>query len=162
MSSFMPNPQGYSLRSCMAYPVHYLVLLSLHSKCSRSRVLSLAELWYLFYVRLRTWTHPVMAPVVRVEPCKMTLLSSNSELAVKVEDIGWMPLLNKFSDSNPEVTRVFALSLVDFQAEVGDLWFRVDEQSIAAATGFPLTGQRWFKYQKMNITEWRQLLKNLA
>ena len=64
-----------------------------------------------------------MAPVVRVEPCEMTLLNSDSGLAVKVEDIGWMPFLKKFSDSNPEVTRVFALSLVDFQAEVGDLRF---------------------------------------
>ena len=95
-----------------------------------------------------------MAPVVRVEPYEMTLLNSDSELAVKVEDIGWMPFLKKLSDSNPEVTRVFALSLVDFQAEVGDLRFRVDERSIAAATGLSLTGQRWFKYQKMNITEW--------
>ena len=73
-----------------------------------------------------------------------------------------MPFLKKFSDSNPEVTRVFSLSLVDFQADVGDLRFRVDERSIAAATGLPLTGQRWFKYQKMTITEWRRLLKNPA
>ena len=65
----------------------------------------------------------MMAPVVRVEPCEMTLLNSNSELAAKVEDIGWMPFLKKFYDSNLEVTRVFALSLVDFQAEVGDLRF---------------------------------------
>ena len=102
----------------------------------------------------------MMAPVVRVEPYEMTLLNSNPELAVKVEDVGWMPFLKKFSDSNPVVTKVFSLSLVDFQAEVGDLWFRVDERSIAAATGLSLTGQKWFKYQKMNITEWRQLLKN--
>ena len=62
-----------------------------------------------------------MAPVVRVEPCKMKLLDSNPELSAKVQGIGWMPFISKFSDSNPEVTRVFALSLVDYQAEVGDL-----------------------------------------
>ena len=55
-----------------------------------------------------------MAPVVRVEPCEMTLLDSNPELSAKVQAIGWMPFISKFSDSNPEVTRVFALSLVDF------------------------------------------------
>ena len=44
MSSFIPSPQGYSPRLCMAYPVYHLVLLSLYSKCSRSRVLSLDEL----------------------------------------------------------------------------------------------------------------------
>ena len=70
-----------------------------------------------------------------------------------------MPFISKFSDSNPEVTRVFALSLVDFQAEVGDLRFRVDERSVAVATGLSLTGERWFKYKRMDITEWRQLLK---
>ena len=102
-----------------------------------------------------------MAPVVRVEPCKMTLLNSDSELAVKVEDIWWMPFLKKFSDSNPEVTRVFALSLVDFQAEVGDLRFRVDERSIAAATGLALTGQRWFKYKPMKITKCDSCLRTL-
>ena len=123
MSLFMPNPQGYSLHLYMAYHVHHLVFLRLYSKFSRSRVLSLDELWNLFCVQLRAWTQPVMAPVVRVEPCEMTLLNSDSELAMKVEDIGWMLFLKKFSNSNPEVTRVFALSLVDFQAEVGDLRF---------------------------------------
>ena len=102
----------------------------------------------------------VMAPVVRVEPCEMTLLDLNPGLSAKVEVIGWIPFISKFSDSNPEGTRVFALSLVDFQAEVGDLHFRVDERSVAVATGLSLTGERWFKYKKMDITEWRQLLKN--
>ena len=36
----------------------------------------------------------------------------------------------------------------------------MDEQSVALATGLPLTGERWFKYQRMDITEWRKLLKN--
>ena len=68
-----------------------------------------------------------MVPVVRVEPCEMKLLESNPELSAKVGVVGWMSFISKFSDSNPEVTRVFVVSLVDFQAEVGDLHFRVDE-----------------------------------
>ena len=92
-----------------------------------------------------------MAPVVRVEPYELTLLNSNPGILQKVKDVGWLPFFEKFSDSNPEVTRVFALSLVNYQAEVGDLCFRVDERSIASATGLPLSGQRWFKYQKMEI-----------
>ena len=130
----------------MANSVHHLVLLSLHPECSRPGLLSLAELWYLFCVRLRIRYQTVMAPVVRVEPCEMTLLSSNPDLAEKVRNVGWMPFFEKFFDSNPKVTRVFSLSLVNYQAEVGDLCFRVDERSIAAATGLSLTGQRWFKY----------------
>ena len=101
-----------------------------------------------------------MAPVVRVEPCEMKLMDSNPELLEKVEAVGWLPFVSKFSDSNPEVTRVFAVSLVEFQAVVGDLYFRVDERLVALATGLSLTGKRWFKYKRMDITEWRQLLKN--
>ena len=90
----------------------------------------------------------------------MKLLDTNPELLSKVEAVGWLPFISNFSDSNPEVTRVFAVSLADFQVKVGDLQFRVDERSVALATGLPLTGERWFKYQQMDITEWRQLLKN--
>ena len=141
MSSFMPNLQGYSLHLCMAYSAyhkvkfHYMFLLSLYPECLFSNLLSCAELWYLFCVRLLALTQSVMAPVVRVEPYEMTLLDLNPELSAKVEAIGWMPFIRKFSDSNPEVTRVFAVSLVDFQAEVGDLRFQVDERSVALATG---------------------------
>ena len=52
--------------------------------------------------------------MVRVEPCEMKLLDSNPELLAKVEVVGWLPFVSKFSDSNPEVMRVFAVSLVDF------------------------------------------------
>ena len=90
----------------------------------------------------------------------MKLLDSNPELLTKVEAVGWLSFISKFSDSNSKVTRVFALSLADSWVKVGDLQFRVDERSIALATGFPLTGERWFKYKQMDITEWRQLLKN--
>ena len=133
---------------------HYLFLLSIYLECSFSNLLSCAELWYLFCVHLHALTQSVMAPVVRVEPCEMKLLDLNPELSAKVEAIGWMSFISKFSDSNPEVTRVFALSLVDFQVEVGDLHFPVDERSVAVATGLSLTGERWFKYKRMDITEW--------
>ena len=84
MASVMLNPQRYTLHSCTANPVHYLVLLRLHFECSRSHVLSLTDLWYLFCMWLRIRAQPVMAPVVRVEPCEMTLIHSKPELAVKV------------------------------------------------------------------------------
>ena len=148
MAPIMPNPQGFRLHSHMDYPVHYLLLLSLSSKCSRPGFLSLVQWWHLFCAWLRICKWLVMAPVVRVEPYELTLLNSNPGILQKVKDVGWLPFLEKFSDSNPEVTRVFALSLVNYKAEVGDLCFRVDERSIASATGLPLCRQKWFKYQK--------------
>ena len=101
-----------------------------------------------------------MAPVVRVEPSDMKLLDSNPELSAKIETVGWFPFIRKFTDSNPEVTRLFALSLDDSQVNIDDLQFRVDERSIALATRLLLTGERWFKYKQMEVTEWRQMLKN--
>ena len=85
-----------------------------------------------------------MAPVVRVEPNNTKLLDENSELLAKVEAVGWLSFFRKFADSNPEVTRLFSLSLVDARAKVVDLQFRVDERSVALATDLPLAGERWF------------------
>ena len=90
----------------------------------------------------------------------MKLLDGNPELLAKFEVVGWLPFIRKFTDSNPEVTRLFSLSLADARVKVADLQFRVDERSVALATGFSLTGERWFKYKKMEVTEWRQMLKN--
>ena len=101
-----------------------------------------------------------MAPVVRVDPCETKLLDSNPELLAKVEAAGWFPFIRRFSDSNPEVTRLFALSLADSRVKIVDLQFRVDERSVALATGLPLTGERWFNYKPMEVTEWWQMLKN--
>ena len=151
MAPSMSNPQGFRLHSRLAHPMYYLALLSLYSKCLRPGSLSLVQWWHVFCVWFRIYKQSVMAPVVRVEPYELTLLNSNPRLLQKVKDVGWLPFFEKFSDSNPEVTRVFALSLVNYQAEVGDLCFRVDERSIASATGLPLSGQRWFKYQKWRL-----------
>ena len=96
-----------------------------------------------------------MAPVVSVEPSDIKILDGNPELLAKVEAVGWLPFIRKFADSNPEVTRLFALSLADARVKVADLQFRVDERSVALATGLPLTGERWFKYKQMKVNEWR-------
>ena len=111
-------------------------------------------------MRLHVFAFIAMAPVVRVEPSDMKLLDGNLELLAKVEAIEWLPFIRKFTDSNPEVTRLFTLSLADARVKVVDLQFRVDERSVGMATGLSLTGERWFKYKKMEVTEWRQMWKN--
>ena len=160
MAPTMMNLQGFRLYSNMAYPLYCLLLLSFGSKCSRYVLLSLIQWWQVCCAHCYIGKLTGMAPVVRVEPHELTLLDSNPDLLRKIKDVGWLQFLEKFSDSNPEVTRVFAMSLMNYQAEVGDLCFRVDERKIAHATGLPLSGQKWFKYQRMDITEWRSLLKN--
>ena len=101
-----------------------------------------------------------MAHVVRVEPSDMKIIYSNPELLARMEAVGWFPFIRKFADSNSEVMRLFSLSLDDSRVKIVDLQFRVDERSVALATGLPLTGERWFKYKQMEVTEWRQMLKN--
>ena len=158
----MPSLQGPCLGLLMSHLVYESVgfhclffLLGLHPKCSLSSLLSCFNLWYLFCVQLRAFVLIAMASVVRVEPSDMKLLDGNPELLVKVEAVGWLPFIHKFTYSNPEVTRLFALSLADARAKVVDLQFRVDEHSVAVATVLPLTGERWFKYKQMEVTKWR-------
>ena len=136
------------------------MLLGLHPECSLSSSLSCFDLWYFVYVRFRAFAQAVMAPVVRVEPSNMKLLDSNPELLAKVEAIGWLSFIRKFTDSNPEVTSLLSLSLADSRVKVADLQFRVDERSVALAIGLSMTRERWFKYKQMEVTEWRKMLKN--
>ena len=156
----MPGLQGSCLGFLMVHFVHESIgfhclcfLLDLHPECSLSSLLSCFDLWYLFCVQLCAYALVVMAPVVRVEPSDMKLLDGNPELLAKVEAVGWLPFIRKFTDSNPEVTRLFSLSLADARVKVADLQFRVDERSVALATGFPLTGERWLKYKQMKVNE---------
>ena len=76
-------------------------LLGLHPECSLSSLLSCFDLWYLFCVQLRAFALVAMALVVRVEPSDMKLLDGNPELLAKVETVGWLPFIRKFTDSNP-------------------------------------------------------------
>ena len=163
----MPSFQGPCLGLLMSHFVYHRVgfhclyfLFDLHPECSLSSILSYCELWHLFCVRLRAFALAAMAPVVRVEPSDMKLLDGNPELLAKVEAVGWFPFIRKFTDSNPEVTRLFALSLADARVKVADLQFRIDERSVSLAMGLPLTGEHWFKYKQLKVNEWRQMLKD--
>ena len=72
-------------------------------------------------MQLRAFALTAMAPVVRVEPNDTKILDGNLELLAKVEAVGWLPFFRKFADSNPKVTRLFSLSLVDSRVKVADL-----------------------------------------
>ena len=135
-------------------------LLVLHPECSLSSLVSYFDLWYLFCVQLHAFAFVVMSPVVRVELSDLKLLDSNPDLLDKVEAVGWLPFIHRFADSNPEVTRLFSLLLADSRVKVADIQFRVDESSVDLSTGLTLTGERWFKYKQMEVTDWRQMLKN--
>ena len=116
----MSGLQGSCLGFLMAHFVYESIrfhclcfLLGFHPECSLSSFLSCCDTLYLLCVQLRAFSLTAMAPVVRVEPNDTKLLDENPELLAKVEAVGWLPFIRKFADSNPEVTRLFDLSLVD-------------------------------------------------
>ena len=97
-----------------------LLVCGFSSKCSQFVSLSLTLWWQVCCVHCLARVLTRMAPVVRVEPHELTLLESNADLLHKVREVGWLQFLRNFSVSNPEVTRVFAVFLRDYQVEVGD------------------------------------------
>ena len=84
-------------------------LLGLCPEWFLSSALGYCSPLYLLFAQLCTFTLVVMAPVVRVEPDNMKLLDEDPKLLAKVEAVEWLPFFRKFADSNPEVTRLFAL-----------------------------------------------------
>ena len=120
-------------------------LLGLCPEWSLSSALGYCSPLYLLSAQLCAFTLIVMDLVVRVEPDNTKLLDEDPELLAKVEAVGWLPFFSKFAESNPEVTRLFALSLANGRAKVADLQFIVDERIVASAMELPLAGERWFK-----------------
>ena len=136
VSPFLYERVGFH---CLWFFLHLCLEWSLYN------ALGYCSLLYILFAQLCTFALVVMAPVVRVEPDNTKLLDEDLEILAKVEAVGWLPFFCKFADSTPEVTRFFSLSLVDARAKVADLQFRVDESSVALATGLPLAGEHWFK-----------------
>ena len=120
-------------------------LLGLCLEWSLYNALGYCSPLYLLFAQLCTFTLVVMALVVKVEPDNTKLLDEDPELLAKVEAVGWLPFFNKFADSNPEITKLFSLSLVNGRAKVADLQFIVDERTVALAMDLPLIGEHWFK-----------------
>jgi hypothetical protein len=60
---------------------------------------------------------------------------------------------------HPEATRQFALHYNGKRTKVGNLYFEVKEASISAATGIPITGEKWFKAMDLSSAYAKNLLK---
>ena len=95
-------------------------LLGLCSEWSLSSILGYCSPLYLLYAQLCALTLVAMA-LTRVEPNNKKLLDEDPKVLAKVEAVGWLPFFHKFADSNPKVTRLFSLSLVDARVKVADL-----------------------------------------
>ena len=72
----------------------------------------------------------------------------------------WLRFIQKFKGYNKEVTKAFARSFNGQMVEIGDLKLTVTEATVAAATGLPQEGERWFKNKSVDEQTWRIMLRN--
>ena len=82
-----------------------------------------------------------MAPLSRFEISRSELVEADEKVALLFEKVGWGQFFRCFNGHNVEVTRLFALSLKENVAQIGDFRFIIDEDKIAEATKLPQTGE---------------------
>ena len=82
-----------------------------------------------------------MAPLSRFEILGLDLVEANEKVALLFEKVGWGQFFRSFDGYNTEVTKLFALSLKENVAQIGDFKFIIDEDKIAEATKLPQTGE---------------------
>ena len=91
-----------------------------------------------------------MALLSRFEISGSELVEADEKAALLFEKIGWGQFFRCFSGHNVEVTKLFALSLKENIAQIGDFQFIIDKDKISEATKLPQTRERWFKGGKVN------------
>lgn len=83
----------------------------------------------------------------------------NQNAGVWFRDAGWYNFVTKFSGEKYVVSRTFSLSFDGVQVQLGDLRFKVIEQSIVEALSLRQTGERWYKGQALGATNLNFFLK---
>jgi hypothetical protein len=97
--------------------------------------------------------------VVRTEPSDMHLFDAEPMVREVFQRVGCLSFFQNMQRGHPEVARQFSLHFDGLKTKVGDLEFEVSEASIAAATGIPNTGERWFKSMTLNVAFSKDFLK---
>jgi hypothetical protein len=97
--------------------------------------------------------------VVRTEPVDMHLFETEPMAREVFQRVGCLSFCQNMQRGHPEVTRQFALHFDGRKTKVGDLEFEVTEASISAATGIPITGEKWFKAMALNAAYAKDFLK---
>jgi hypothetical protein len=97
--------------------------------------------------------------VVRTEPVDMHLFDTEPMAREVFQRVGCLSFCQNMQRGHPEVTRQFALHFDGRRTKVGDLEFEVTEASISAATGIPITGEKWFKAMALSSAYAKDLFK---
>jgi hypothetical protein len=97
--------------------------------------------------------------VVRTEPVDMHLFDTEPMAREVFQRVGCLSFCQNMQRGHPEVARQFALHFDGRKTKVGDLEFEVTEASISAATGIPITGEKWFKAMALSSAYAKDLFK---
>jgi hypothetical protein len=73
--------------------------------------------------------------------------------------VGCLSFCQNMQRGHPEVERSFSLHFDGRKTKVGDLEFEVTEASISAATGIPITGEKWFKTMALSSAYDKDIFK---
>jgi hypothetical protein len=73
--------------------------------------------------------------------------------------VGCLSFYQNMQRGHPEVERHFSLHFDGRKTKVGDLEFEVTEASISAATGIPITGEKWFKAMALSSAYAKDIFK---
>jgi hypothetical protein len=98
--------------------------------------------------------------IVRKEPVDMRLFDTDPMAREAFQRVGCLSLYQNMQRGHPEVAKEFSLHFDGRKTKVGDLEFEVTEASISAATGIPITCEKWFKAMVFSSTFAKDLFKS--
>jgi hypothetical protein len=97
--------------------------------------------------------------IVRSEPSEIHLFDVEPMVREVFQRVGCLSFCQKMQRGHPEVERQFALHFDGIKTKAKNLEFEVSEASIAATTGIPNIGERWFKSMINNVSFSKDFLK---
>jgi hypothetical protein len=97
--------------------------------------------------------------IVRTEPVDMHLFYIEAMEREAFQRVGCLSFYKNMQRGHPEVEKEFSLHFDGRKTKVGDLEFEVTEASISAATGIPITGEKWFKAMVLSSSFAKDLFK---
>jgi hypothetical protein len=97
--------------------------------------------------------------VVSKEPVDMHLFDTKPMERDIFQRVGCLSFYWNMQRGHPEVTKLFGSHFDGRRTKVEDLEFEVTEDSISAAIGIPITGEKWFKSMDLSSTYAKDLFK---
>jgi hypothetical protein len=127
------RPHFFLLRHCILYANHV-----------RTCCVSGLGASFSSYVPVRLSSNIMGGSTVRYEPANLDTLLLHPEAYQIFLQAGWISYFKKLKGFNEDEVLEFSQNLTEGYSMVNGVRIPVSEESIAAVTGLPTTGDRWF------------------